>query len=644
MAEAVAAAATLVSIIGFSAQVFDGCVKGFVLLSTAQNLGRDADILRSMLEWEQLRLEQWAERAGLQNPAQADILLDWKLITTTLEHIRDMTNDTEVLKKKYNLLLIDRAPNLDEKVSADQDCNEEEKAAASRFKRLFGHAAKSSSTAAARVIQSKNNAPRKLWWAAVDKQSFQKLVEDIAHFVQRLQDLLNLSMQTQMQRQIEGLLQDAAQQYRNVPDLEVLRELAISCRREPPGYQNSHADEIAEGIEKQIANLLYHSIEKGEIKEVEQLLDKGVSLQARDHCGWPPLLRAAEAGQLAIIDLLLKRGADPLKGTAGDRHPLHFAAEEGHVEAVKMLLQHTPVNLNQKDFCGRTPFFRAVDNGHLAVVEFLLGYEGIEPDAETNDAMTALQQAIFNRSEPIIKLLLKRSDVRVNHRDSNDQTPLWAASGSGDEILEMFLARKDVDINLVGRFKETPLYHATKWGGPNAIKMLFDAGADPNTGDWEEQTALGWAAAESKEDLIKALMNHPETDINRAGKAGKSPLSQASEKGHTKIVRLLLSKGADVENTDKEGRTALSLAAAQGHKVVAKVLLKNKANINTQDDKGNTPLAFAADNDHDAVVRFLLESGADAELPDEDEETPFEKARDKHMDQIVAVFKEVLKL
>jgi len=56
--EAVGAAATLVSTFGFSAQVFDGCVKGFVLLSTAHNLGRDADILRSMLDWEQFRLEQ----------------------------------------------------------------------------------------------------------------------------------------------------------------------------------------------------------------------------------------------------------------------------------------------------------------------------------------------------------------------------------------------------------------------------------------------------------------------------------------------------------------------------------------------------------------------------------------------------------
>ena len=39
MAEAVGAAATFVGIIGFSFQVFDGCIKGVVLLSSARNLG-----------------------------------------------------------------------------------------------------------------------------------------------------------------------------------------------------------------------------------------------------------------------------------------------------------------------------------------------------------------------------------------------------------------------------------------------------------------------------------------------------------------------------------------------------------------------------------------------------------------------------
>lgn len=50
--EVVGATATLVSIIAFSFQLSCGCVKGFVLRSTADNLGRDADVLHSILDWE----------------------------------------------------------------------------------------------------------------------------------------------------------------------------------------------------------------------------------------------------------------------------------------------------------------------------------------------------------------------------------------------------------------------------------------------------------------------------------------------------------------------------------------------------------------------------------------------------------------
>ena len=110
MATGVEAAATVVSILGFSAQIFDGCVKGFVLLSSARNLGRDADIFRCMLDWEQFRLEQWAERVHHFDPDKADLSLDWRLIETTLEHINNLLNDTSSLKRKYSLNLVEEPP------------------------------------------------------------------------------------------------------------------------------------------------------------------------------------------------------------------------------------------------------------------------------------------------------------------------------------------------------------------------------------------------------------------------------------------------------------------------------------------------------------------------------------------------------
>ena len=639
--EAVGAAATLVSIIGFSFQIFDGCVKGFVLLSTAGNLGRDADIFRSMLDWEQFRLDQWAEKVNLQDPSKADMLMDWKLVTDTLQHLKNLTNDTKLLKEKYNLVLVERAPPL-MKAAGDSD---DEKTSTSRFKRLFGQGEKYSSTAAAKVIQAKNSHAKKLWWAAVDKQSMKRLIDDIAHFVQRLHDLLNSSIQSQMKESVDTLLRDATQRYQSVPDLEFLRELVAHMKPTLPGYDQDDQEDINAEIDIKFKNLLFFSIRKGDVAEVELLLDKGVDVHANDNVGWPPMVRAAEDGQLRIVEILLERGADPLKGTVGDRLPLHFAAEAGHLAIVSLLVKQPNVDPNLKDYTGQTALFKAANNGHLEVVELLLQQKGVDPDAVSKDGFTPLLVTIFGRHRKVVKLLLDRTDVNPNQSDTTyNQTPLWMASTAGDEILGMFLARKDIEINGQSRWGETPLYQAIQRKRLSAAKMLLDADADPNVPTDENKTALSWAAAESSEESIELLLKQPNIELDIPDKFGQTPLLRAADAGHTKCIRMLLDKGASVKHADNEGRTALSLAATKGHKVVAKLLLKNKAEINAQDKKGNTPLALAAEKNHDAVVRFLLESGADADLADEDEETPFEKARDRHMDQIVDVFKEVLKL
>ncbi|KAK4693212.1 hypothetical protein P7C71_g4145, partial [Lecanoromycetidae sp. Uapishka_2] len=593
-----------------------------------------------MLDWEQFRLEQWAEKAGLQDPAKADILMDWKLITTTLQHIQNLTNDTEVLKDKYKLILLDRAPHLGKMVEGEED----EKASMSRFKRLFGQPDRFASSAAGKVIHSKNSASRKLWWAAVDKENMQRLITDISHFVQRLHDLLDFAMQAQMQKSIDLLLHEATERYSDVPDLEYLRELAVRAR-DPPDHESSGAENVAEEVERKFRNRLFHSIRKGEIKEVESLLETGVGVQVDDNVGWPPLVRAAEHGQLAIAELLLARGANPLIGTIGDRLPLHFAAEEGHEPVVRLLLKLPDIDVNKKDYTGQTALFKAAHHGKPDVVRLLLQQRGIEPDCVSNDGFTPLITSVFEKHTEVTRLLLERPDVDPNLADTSyKQTPLWMAATAGLEMLKLFLAREDIEINGRSRWLETPLFQAIQRDRLPEAKLLLDAKADPNVPNSQEHTPLYWTAENGKEVPMELLLAQPNILVDAPDKLAQTPLSRAATKGHVKCVRLLLAKDAKVESADKEEKTPLHLAAASGHKVVAKILLKSKANINAQDKTGNTPLALAAAGNHDAVVRYLLESGADADLPDEDEETPFEKARDKHMDQIIEVFKEVLNL
>ena len=96
------------------------------------------------------------------------------------------------------------------------------------------------------------------------------------------------------------------------------------------------------------------------------------------------------------------------------------------------------------------------------------------------------------------------------------------------------------------------------------------------------------------------------------------PLSEAAEKGHEAIVKLLLViKIVMADSKDiKCGRTPLSYAAGGGHEAIVKLLLVTKTVIADSRDTeyGRTPLSYAAERGHETVVRLLLEEGVDPNL------------------------------
>ena len=643
MATGLEGVATVLGIIGFSAQIFDGCVKGFNLLFSAQNLGRDADMFRCMLDWEQFRLEQWAERVDLSDPEKADPSLDWTLIERTLEQIRSLATNTELLKEKYKLALID-PPKYSSRPPTEV-WEQPTSSTSSPFKKLFSQVDRSSSTAAAKVIQSRNNAMKKLWWASVDKKGLRQLIEDISHLTQRLYDVLNSATQDQMRESINSMINMATARSENVLELAIMRQLA----RLPDIIKSSarKPEEIEEDVEKQRKNVFFYAVRKGEIKEVESILDEGLDVESEDRIGWTAMIRAAEHGQQSIIQLLLQRGASVHHGTIGNRLPIHFASEYGHVNIVEVLLSQDKSQLNLRDHLGQTPLHKASRNGRKEVVKFLLSQNEIEADPEDNDGWRPLMHAITDEDGLMVEMILEYPEVDPNHRlKDHGQTPLWLAitTKDDDRILQLLLQRSDLELNRTARFGEACIFRASMWSMLTGLQTLLKKGADVNLPNEDGRTPLSIAASRGHKEVLEILLKHPNIDLNQADELNKTPLMYAAEEDQKECVKLLLSHKPSLEVRDKEGRTALSLAAIKGNKIPSKFLLKAGATVNTQDLKGNTPLALAAENNRDVVVRFLLENGADAELADEDEETPFDKARDRKLDDVVGAFKEVLKL
>lgn len=75
----------------------------------------------------------------------------------------------------------------------------------------------------------------------------------------------------------------------------------------------------------------------GNFPAVQRLVEAGAEV---NFYGWPPLIYGAFNGHTAVVDYLLKRGADIDATTENGSTALFFAARYGHLEVVELLLKN----------------------------------------------------------------------------------------------------------------------------------------------------------------------------------------------------------------------------------------------------------------------------------------------------------------
>jgi hypothetical protein len=129
-------------------------------------------------------------------------------------------------------------------------------------------------------------------------------------------------------------------------------------------------------------------------------------------CGVSTLHVAARCGAYSVVESLIKDGAsvslrtaqDP-KGMTSLMTPLHFAAEGGHSNIVKLLIDHgaSPQVTNES---GATPFLRAARSGSLKTLKIL--YEaGSDLNTQKNGGFTPLFEAVAHCRPKIACQLLQ---------------------------------------------------------------------------------------------------------------------------------------------------------------------------------------------------------------------------------------------
>ncbi|WP_353273965.1 ankyrin repeat domain-containing protein [Wolbachia endosymbiont (group A) of Ennomos erosarius] len=119
----------------------------------------------------------------------------------------------------------------------------------------------------------------------------------------------------------------------------------------------------------------------------------------------------------------------------------------------------------------------------------------------------------------------------------------------------------------------------------------------------EEYTLLYLAAKRGHTKIVKILIEKG-ANVNVIGKGGLTPLYWAVQEGRTEIVKILIAKGAKVDAAGKDGFTPLHWAVQKGRAEMVKILIENGADHLIKDVYGCTPMDIYGNG---CIIQFLRE-------------------------------------
>ena len=195
-------------------------------------------------------------------------------------------------------------------------------------------------------------------------------------------------------------------------------------------------------------------------------------------------------------------------------------------------------------------------------------------------------------------------------------------NGDVDNLRELLMQHPcAASAQLGGRHKtRTPLHVVTDWpgyfpNGPEIVRLLVEAGADPDGRQPGEETPLHWAASSNDAHVAAALIDAG-ADVNAVDGSIGTPLGNAVGYGCWEVARLLVAHGARVE--------APWQAAALGQLVRLEELLADDP------DREVVSQAFwhACSGGQRRAAEYLLGRGADPNwIPDYARGTPLDAVR-----------------
>jgi cell wall assembly regulator SMI1/ankyrin repeat protein len=216
-------------------------------------------------------------------------------------------------------------------------------------------------------------------------------------------------------------------------------------------------------------------------------------------------------------------------------YPLNNAAEGGHPEVVRILLDAgAEINRPEPRF-GKTPLLGAAWAGHAEVVKMLIA-AGADVHARDEKRFTALMEAVGDRKksnlEMVRALIAAGADVNAAGKVA---TVLMHASRDGSPEMVLALIAAGADVHAMARFGTALMMAAEKNRADNVTVLLensahasFRLPADFENENLACKTALN-VAREHKAKKVIALLEAADSSKGKHGPAAKKPPAKAKK-------------------------------------------------------------------------------------------------------------------
>ena len=385
---------------------------------------------------------------------------------------------------------------------------------------------------------------------------------------------------------------------------------------------------------------------------VKALLTGDIDITARNIAGQTSLFLAIQENRIALIPLLLSRGADIFATNNSGVTPFDYALTvKGPI--LDALISHETAR--QKDSAGNTILHIAVrSKGDTYIIGNILEQKA-ELNARNRDGDTALHIAArLNLREAGEYILSKGANIFF--ANSKEESPLFIALTHPSGVLEWmftvetiaahdglrntmlhyaalwrmdrhipFIIQKGVSTEAANATGETPLFWAVKYDGASTVTTLLRQKANLNARDSQGNSVLHAAVRWNAKNAVNTLINAG-MDANVYSLDMTTPLHEAVRLGITDIAVILVTHGADLEVRDSGGNTPFMEAVKAGQIETATLLAVYGANTMTRNAAGDTPLHAAILREDTAAIKALMGMSVSIHARNTQNRTPFQIA------------------